>query len=73
MVRVRFYTQDGGTPRAVGFLDFFDQGEAPLAGPVGDLPPGLVSPEERQQLLRDLSRQKVVGKIGACAWRVEYA
>lgn len=73
MVRVRFYTQDKGNPCAVGFLDFFGTGEAPLPYPEGDLPPGLVSPEDRRQILRDLSHRKVAGKVGACAWRVEYA
>jgi hypothetical protein len=73
MVRVRFYKQDRGNPRAVGFLDFFGTGEAPLPYPEGDLPSGLVSPEDRQQILRDLARRKVAGKVGECAWRVEYA
>ena len=73
MIRVRFYSHDRGAPRAVGFLDFFDKGEAMSPPWEGDLPPGMISPEERRRLVTDLSRRKVTGTIAGYEWRVEYA
>jgi hypothetical protein len=73
MIRVRLYRYDRGTPRAVGFLDFFDKGEASAPYLESDLPPGLIAPAERQRIRNDLAHRKVVGTVADFEWRVEYA
>jgi hypothetical protein len=73
MIRVRLYRHDQGAAHAVGFLDFFDKGEAPPPYVESDLPPGLIAPAERRRILSDLSHRKVVGTVAGYEWRVEYA
>ena len=73
MVRVRLYQHERGWSRAVGFLDFFDKGEAPSPRVEGDLPPGLIAPAEQRRILSDFSHRKVAGIVGSYEWRVEYA
>ena len=71
MIRVRLHRHDRGTPRAVGFLDFFDKGEAPT--PYLEGAPGLIAPAKLHRIWNEVAHGKVVGTIAWYDWRFTYA